>query len=198
MALGGGTWKTQSKILPGSYINFVSAARASSLLSQRGIATIALELDWGPDNQVFTISSEEFEKDYLQIFGYEYSHEKLKGLRELFRHARAAHLYKLNSGGSKASCEFGEARYSGERGNALKIVIEENETSSPSTPVYDVATYLDGAMVDQQVGITEASQLIPNDFIIFKADATLSLTAGTPLSLAAHSGPLQMELIRGI
>ena len=46
MALGGGTFINTNKILPGSYINFVSAKRTSSSLTERGIAAIALELDW--------------------------------------------------------------------------------------------------------------------------------------------------------
>ena len=36
MALGGGTWLTQNKVLNGAYINFISAARASTNLSDRG------------------------------------------------------------------------------------------------------------------------------------------------------------------
>lgn len=47
MALGGGTWITQNKVLPGAYINVVSAGIASAALSDRGIATMPLELDWG-------------------------------------------------------------------------------------------------------------------------------------------------------
>ena len=46
MALGGGSYMSQDKILPGTYINFVSVASASSVLSDRGIATMPLELDW--------------------------------------------------------------------------------------------------------------------------------------------------------
>ena len=34
MALGGGTFVTQNKILPGSYINVISAASASAELSE--------------------------------------------------------------------------------------------------------------------------------------------------------------------
>ena len=33
MALGGGTWLTQNKVLPGSYIVFSSVPRASATLS---------------------------------------------------------------------------------------------------------------------------------------------------------------------
>lgn len=46
MAFGGGTWITQNKVLPGAYINVVSAGIASAALSDRGIATMPLELDW--------------------------------------------------------------------------------------------------------------------------------------------------------
>ena len=38
---------SQNKILPGTYINFVSVASASPVLSNRGIVTMPLELDWG-------------------------------------------------------------------------------------------------------------------------------------------------------
>ena len=35
MALGGGTWTAQNKVLPGAYINFISASSASAELSAR-------------------------------------------------------------------------------------------------------------------------------------------------------------------
>ena len=46
MALGGGTFLTQNKVLPGAYINFISTAKASATLSERGYGAMALELDW--------------------------------------------------------------------------------------------------------------------------------------------------------
>ena len=52
MALGGGTYLVQNKLLPGAYINFVSASRASATLSDRGTATFPLSLDWGPEGEV--------------------------------------------------------------------------------------------------------------------------------------------------
>ena len=45
MALGGGTFTAQNKVLPGAYINFVSAASANTNLSDRGVATMPLELE---------------------------------------------------------------------------------------------------------------------------------------------------------
>lgn len=45
MALGGGMYTVQNKLLPGAYINFVSAARASATLGDRGTAAFPLSLD---------------------------------------------------------------------------------------------------------------------------------------------------------
>ena len=60
MALGGGTWLTQNKVLNGAYINFISAARASTNLSDRGYVALPMELGWGPDEEVFTVTQEDF------------------------------------------------------------------------------------------------------------------------------------------
>ena len=62
MALGGGIWAVQNKVLPGTYINFSSVAKASATLSERGYAAMPLVLDWGPDNTVFAVTSGDFQK----------------------------------------------------------------------------------------------------------------------------------------
>ena len=74
MALGGGTFTTQNKRLPGTYTNFSSIQVANSNLSDRGIATMPLELDWGVDGEIFDVSETDFEKYALRIFGYEQSY----------------------------------------------------------------------------------------------------------------------------
>jgi len=178
MALGGGTFIVQNKELPGAYINFVSKASASAQLSERGVATMPLELDWGVDGKIFEVTSGDFQKDSLKIFGYDYTHEKMKGLRDLFLNAKTLYAYKLTSGGEKASNDFCEALYGGVRGNALKIVIQKN---ADDETLLDVKTVLDSDAVDEQT-VADASGLADNDFVRWKKDATLELTAGTPLS----------------
>lgn len=178
MALGGGIFLTQNRTLPGSYLNFVSAARASAALSERGVATMPLPLDWGPEGQIVSITAGEFQKDSLKLLGYPYTHEKLKGLRDLFQNIRQAYLFRLNAGGAKASNVYGTARWPGVRGNALKLVIEAGEGSTESETVYDVSTWLDDALVETQKGVKTAADLVDNDFVVFKEDAALSLTAG--------------------
>ena len=84
MAYGGGNYVLMNKVLPGSYINFVSKSRASVNMADRGYATIAMELDWGPDGEIFAVENGDFQKDSLKIFGYDYTHEKMKPLRDLF------------------------------------------------------------------------------------------------------------------
>ncbi len=182
MALGGGTWLVQNKILPGSYINFVSASRASATLSDRGTATIPIELDWGPDGEVFAVTNGEFQKDSLKIFGHAYTDEALCPMREIFLHAQTVYFYRLNSGGEKASNKFATAKYSGSRGNDLKIVIEENEAFTADTnEIYDVSTYLDTSCVDIQKGVASMAELTENDYVRFEAEAAIELTASTPL-----------------
>ena len=66
--LGGGTFVTQNKVLPGAYINVISAASASASISDRGIAAMGLELDWGPDGEVFEVTNGDFQKESLKNF----------------------------------------------------------------------------------------------------------------------------------
>jgi len=176
--LGGGTFLVQNKELPGAYINFVSVASASANLSERGIATMPLELDWGKDGEVFEVTNGDFQKNSLKIFGYDYTHDKLKGLRDLFLNAQTLYAYKLTSGGKKAANDFAEALCSGVRGNDLKIAIQVN---ADDENLFDVKTVFDTAVVDEQT-VGKAADLSANDFVKFKADAELAATAATPLS----------------
>lgn len=177
MALGGGVWLTQNKVIPGSYINFISAARASVNLSDRGYAAMPLILDWGPDDEVFTVEVADFQKESLKIFGYDYTSDKIKGLRDLFKNIKTLYAYKLNKG-VKASNAYATAKYSGIRGNNITIVIEAN-VDDPSK--FDVTTLFDNNEVDIQiVGVTK--ELVSNDYVDFKVDSTLTATAGAPMT----------------
>lgn len=178
MALGGGTFTSMNKKLPGTYINFISASNASSILSDRGIAAMAFVLDWGKDDEVFTVSADDFQKNAQSIFGYDYSHEKMKGLRDLFLNIRTLYAYKLNSGGAKASNAFATAKCGGVRGNDLKIIIQKNVDD---TTKFDVTTVLGTVKIDTQT-VSKADELIDNDYVSFKTDAALAATASTPLT----------------
>ncbi|UWD48754.1 phage tail sheath family protein [Clostridioides difficile] len=173
MALGGGIFVTQNKVLPGAYINFISAKRATSTLSDRGIVAMPLELDWGIDEEIFQVTSDDFEKYSTKFFGYDYTHEKLKGLRDLFKNIKLGYFYKLNKG-VKASCTIATAKYSGIRGNDLKIIVTTNIDDNTKL---DVVTLLDNKKLDTQIAKV-ITDLVDNDYVTWKKEATLEATAG--------------------
>lgn len=177
MALGGGTFLVQNKELPGAYINFVSKAAASATLSERGIVTMPLELDWGISGKVFEVTSENFRKNSTEIFGYEYTHDKLKGLRDLFLNTQTFYGYRLNGNGKKANNTLAEALYCGLRGNDLKIAVQVNPDDEN---FFDVKTILGTDVVDKQT-VAKADALTDNKFVKWKSGITLEAVAGMPL-----------------
>lgn len=182
MALGGGTFVTQNKVLPGAYFAFISKATASANLSDRGVAAMALDLDWGVDDAIITVDASDFQKNSLKIFGYDYASEKLQAIRELFLHATTLHAYKLTSGGTAASNTYATAKCKGVRGNDLKVVIQ-NDVDEPTKFV--VSLYLGSTKIDAQT-VADASELVSNDFVTYKTDATLTVTAGEALTGGAN------------
>ncbi len=183
MALGGGTFTAQNKILPGAYINFVSRSRANPSLSERGIVTMPLILDWGAENEVIKVTNSDFQKNAIKLFGYEYSHEKMKGLRDLFLNAQTLYAYRLNGSGEKATCDYATAKYPGIRGNDLKIIIQKNVDNETK---YDVKTILDTTIFDTQT-VDNASELVDNDYVTFIKETTLEVTAGVSLAGGTNS-----------
>ncbi|WP_373325624.1 phage tail sheath family protein [Sporomusa paucivorans] len=179
MALGGGTWIFQNKVLPGAYINFKSKDRPIVNFADRGYAAIPIEIDWGVEGAIFTVDQADFQTDSLKLFGYDYTHEKLKPLRDLFLNLKTGHFYRLNSSGAvKAANAIATAKYSGTRGNDIKIAIVESLDQEDS---YEVVTYLDLSVVDRQT-IASMSNIKDNDYVVFKKDFELAATAGTPLT----------------
>ncbi|MEY8317752.1 phage tail sheath family protein [Oscillospiraceae bacterium 50-58] len=178
MALGGGTFLVQNKKLPGTYINFVSLPTATATLSDRGTVTMPLELDWGPDNAVFTVTNGDMIKNSRKYFGYDYTSPKLKGLRDLFLNAITLHAYRLNGGGDKATCDLATAKYSGIRGNDLRVVVAANVDEDS---MFDVSLYMGIDLIETQT-VTAASDLLDNDYVKWNSNATLEDTPGMPLS----------------
>ena len=141
--LGGGTFVTQNKTLPGTYINFVSSSGVSSNLGERGLAALALPLTWGVDDAVFVVTADEFRKDSLRIFGFEYDSDAAKGLRDLFKNITTLFCYKLMNGGAKASNSISEAKYKGSFGATISTEIVTGTVSG----TYDVNVYVGTSLV---------------------------------------------------
>lgn len=178
MALGGGIFTAQNKILPGYYVNFSSASRAASSLSERGTVAVPLVLKWGPTDTVFTVTNADYQKNCQRIFGYAADADEMLPLRELFKNASQLHVFRLDNGGAAAANTYATAKYVGTRGNDIKIIIAKNVDNAAK---WDVSTLLGTALVDIQT-VATAKELIANDFVVFKTGATLAATAGTPLT----------------
>ena len=176
MALGGGIFITQNKVLPGAYINFVSVNNGAATLGERGYAAMGFELDWGIEDEIFTVTSGDIQKNSMKFFGYEYTNDKLKGIRDIFKNIKTLYAYRLN-GGAKAENTFARAKYSGVRGNDIKIGISVNADDEDK---FDVVTYIGGVQADVQTAESSA-ELVSNDWVDFKS-AELAVTAPAALS----------------
>lgn len=183
MALGGGTFFTQNKVLPGAYINFISASKASATLSDRGYAAMALELDWGVENTIFEVTNGDLQKNSMKLFGYDYTAPQLKCLRDLFLNLKTLYIYRLTSGGVKATNTYATAKYCGTRGNDLKVVISNNVEEEEK---FDVSLYIDDTTLLDKQTVSQMSELVDNDYVTWKSGASLSETAGEPLSTGTN------------
>lgn len=194
MANGGGTFLSYNKVIPGAYINFVSAAKATVNVSDRGFAAIAMELDWGVEGDIFKVENGDFQTDTLKLFGYDYTHEKMKPLRDLFMKAQTVYMYRLNGRGTKAANTYATAKYSGTRGNDITIIVKTNVDEESKK---DVTTMVGDIKVDVQT-VTNSSELVSNDYVEFK-ESELTETAGEKLTggtnLASVSGAQHQEFL---
>ena len=172
--LGGGKFLTQNKLLPGSYINFVSAKDASITLADRGYVAVALELDWGADG-ITELTSESFQKDAKKLLGYDYADDNVKHVRELFKNATTVYVYRLAGADAvKAKSAVATAKYVGVKGNKIATLIEANVDEEGK---YDVYTYVDGVEVDKQI-VEKYADLVANDYVEFNISSG-ALEVGT-------------------
>lgn len=172
----GGTWTTQNKVRPGVYINF-QQTRMQSEGVRRGIVTMPLDLDFGPEQEVIEVTSQ---MELSPIFGKEL-HE-ITPIREALKRASKLLIYRLNPAGTgaKATVTQGNltatAKYTGTRGNDLKVVIEAKDSK------FTVSTFLGTTMMDQQTAVSKVEDLENNALVTFSGAGALAATAGVSLA----------------
>lgn len=173
MSLGGGTFTTQNKVLPGTYHNFATKTSGLSILGERGVVAMPIALKWGNEG-VTTVYADEFMEDTLKIFGYNYKDSELLEIREVFKHASKVYFYNLgDTGAAAAKSTYATAKKLGSRGNDLKMVIEQNVDD---TSMFDVTLYLGTTIVHEQT-VANISELSENDFVTWGTDE-LEVSAG--------------------
>lgn len=191
MALGGGIWTRQDKILPGTYTTFSNAKRANASLSSRGVVALPIVLNWGEKGKVFEVTKEDFLTKAKEIFGYRADDKAMINLREVFAHAKKALVYRLVAADAvAASNTLATAKHPGTRGNDIKLVVAAN-VDKPSA--FDVSTYLDNVLVDTQT-VDSITGLKDNQYVAFKRSGALSASAGMPLAGGTNGGTITGEI----
>ena len=174
--LGGGTFVTQNKVLPGSYINFVSAQNAAATMGERGYAALALPLSWGADGKIFEVTSEDFRSDCKKLFGFSYDSEEAKGLRDLFRNIQTLYCYKLMKNGVQASNSIAKAKYKGAAGNTISTEILTGTVSG----TFDVNIYFGNSIVySANVKALADLQAVDNGFVEWTMEALAAAEKST-------------------
>ena len=178
MALGGGTFVTQNKTIPGAYINFVTTATGATVCGERGVVALGDSFNWGSNN-IFEVTAEDFYKNSMALFGYDALDGKMIGIRDVFKNAKKIYVGRINGNNAKkASCSFGEAKYTGTRGNDIRIAVYSDPDDSSYKNVY---TYVGTTIVDTQ-RVKSMVELRNNNFVVWKSDATLTNTASMPMT----------------
>lgn len=100
MALGGGTFTSQDKILAGTYVNVISGHINTDELSSRGVVGVLFAGTTTTDFPVDTVKkvlAEEFEKKAKDFFGVAATDESLQPIREILKNAHTVYVYKVDS-----------------------------------------------------------------------------------------------------
>lgn len=164
MALGGGTFLIHNKVLPGTYINFVSKSKASVNISDRGYIGVCLPLNWSKQGDIITLHSDTIMKDCIKLFATSYTSDEMIYIRELFKNAKVVYLYNLNSGGTKArnTDQTIIAKYEGINGNDITV---EVKSDIDDTKTKHYITRVKDTIVDYQKTKETPKN---NDFVEFK------------------------------
>lgn len=202
--MSGGVWVSQNKVRPGAYLNFTAVTTPTIQVGSRGIATIAMNLDWGENNKLIDLYSEDLVTgDSLAKVGLTANDTNAKLLNLVLSNTYLCKVYKLNAGGEKASANLGDltatAKYAGTFGNKIAIIIKKITDTT-----FDVTTYADGYEVDTQ-RVSTIAELIPNDYVVFSTTAdnpslvekseTL-LTGGTSGTAGENAYTNYLDLLR--
>ena len=131
--MAGGKFLTMNKKLPGAYINFKSVPNAVGTIGERGIATMPLALEWGPEGEIIELLSTDLEDgNSLEKVGTTAFYEDSLILRECLKHCYKLLIWRIDKGSTKASAELGgltvTAKYGGLKGNLLQVANRQRKT----------------------------------------------------------------------
>lgn len=177
--MAGGIFNKQDKVRPGVYQNiYTNNIRNVDNETDKTVA-IALDLDFGAEQAITKI---EKEADIYNKLGYTLDDKKVLLLKEIMKATKNIIVYRLNTG-EKATATLGEdktitATHGGTKGNDISVVIANNVEDKAK---YNIYTYLQGNIVDEQV-ISKYEEFQANNFITIEGSGTVSEAANVKLS----------------
>lgn len=188
--MAGGTFITQNKVRPGFYHKFAANVSNKNLFSEIGIAGLPVALNWGTADEMIILEATDSEETFLKKIGY--GRDEVVPIREALKRAQKLLLYRVNGQGVKASLDMtpqpiiATARYAGERGNDIRVAIEE-ETVGGNT--YIVKTYVGSILREEQGNIQNAEDVKDNDWVQFAGTGAITAAAGGSLVNGTNSVP---------
>ena len=211
--MSGGTWTTQDKVLPDAYINFKGVSKPLASVGTRGVVTAPLALSWGPEGELFELTSEKFYgSTSLPIVGltaYDTTEQAIR-LREALKYAPKGLFYRIaGTGSAKASKVLitatdvaltATAKYKGAFGNSISVGIAVNRTVG-ETVYYDVTVYVNGtarAKLSNVSTIAQITDSADNGYVAFTATGTPTLAAVSPVALTGGSDGTVTETVAGL
>lgn len=176
--MAGGNFKIQNKLRPGAYINFKTKYKPTGIAGKRGVMTMPVMMSWGSEITILT-SEELLNGDSLSKIGYTVFDGEAQVFREALKNCYKAIIYRLDTGGSKATATIGTltitAKYAGKLGNEIAISVVANDSK------FDVITTFKGLEKDRQT-VLAVSDLVANDYVVFSGTANVIANAGEKLT----------------
>lgn len=178
--LAGGNFLTMNKKLPGAYINFKSVPNATGTVGERGIATMPLQLEWGPEGELIELLSTDLEDgSSLEKVGTTAFYADSLILRECLKHCYKLLVWRMDKGASKATTALDNltvtAKYGGQKGNLIQVAVLENKKDNTK---FDVVTFFEQSEKDRQT-VANIKELVRNDWVDFSGTGNLTASAGT-------------------
>lgn len=184
--MAGGEFEAYNQPRPGAYIVFKSASQPLNQVGSRGIATLALPMNYGPNDTLIELTAEQLLDGSCEpLIGCNIMEAESLIYQQVLTDCYKVLLFRTDTAGTKASLTLGAltatAKHAGISGNKISVAIVKNGD------VYDVITSFNGLVRDQQTG-TKVSDIKSNDYVDFSGtgETLLSEQAGGNLEDGAN------------
>lgn len=163
----------KSRIRPGVTIDFESIVSKGISVGTQGIATMAMQVNWGEDGKLVELTREDiFSGKFAEMFG----DTDILQLELMFIGCSKVLFYPINKG-VKASITIDTnltvtAKYGGTFGNNISVGVEDDER---------VVIYVNGKKIDEQE-VSDYNELVENEYVTFSGTGSPNTTAFTKLT----------------